>query len=370
MKISDYPLLLATTGLLFFGEGSLHRSLASPTLTDSHNFRVELYADLSAFGRLKAFSLNLTSGESGFPAGLYVATGPYPDDRSNRLLYINPSGQIIVVKDGLTSNFSSVFAKGNYGNGIFIAEPETGKVLRLLPDGTITTFMNLNTPQFGPATLAYGPDGFLFATVTDPTEGRIIRIHPDGNNETFAHIPLAKNFIGIESLSALTFNPSTGGFITGIFAFDFSNQSIPSNNNVIFSVSADGGTVTPLIQGQEELELFTFGPGGAFGRDLFVAQLGKNPRPDRGSVYTLLEVKPNQFELTEFMANIDATSVVFDTQSVLGGGMFVTDFVQPINSPGKVWRVFSVSQVSEPSSPLGIVLGVGLGALSLGWRKM
>jgi hypothetical protein len=52
-------------------------------------FKIELFADFATFGRLKAFQLTLTKGEHGFPAGLYVTSGPTGDDRSDRLIYLN-----------------------------------------------------------------------------------------------------------------------------------------------------------------------------------------------------------------------------------------------------------------------------------------
>src|SRR5690606_20171841 len=116
-----------------------------------------------------------------------------------------------------------------------------------------------------------------------------------------------------------------------------------SGPDAIFSVSSSG-TITPLATGLNGVELLTLGPGGVFSEDLFLATLGTRFNSD-GAIYTL---SPDG-ALTPFMTNIDAIHVAFDTEGVLGGGMFVSDLTQRAGS-GKICRVTPTSVVPEPSS--------------------
>jgi hypothetical protein len=124
-----------------------------------------------------------------------------------------------------------------------------------------------------------------------------------------------------------------GGILVGLFNF----ASDP-DTGAIFLVSTDGQTVEPIATGLNGIQMITMGPGGAFGNEVFVASEGRDfPELEigDGAVYTL---SPNG-ALTEFMTNLDASSVVFDVDRVLGGGMFVSDIVDDPNVASKIWRV-------------------------------
>jgi hypothetical protein len=103
-----------------------------PHLPDPTRFHLELYADLAPLGRPKAFQLTIAQGESRFPDGLYVTTGPAGDDRSDRLLYLDDARVLHVLAEGLHSNETMVFARGPYGEGILISEPLDQTITRLL----------------------------------------------------------------------------------------------------------------------------------------------------------------------------------------------------------------------------------------------
>jgi hypothetical protein len=66
-------------------------------------------------------------------------------------------------------------------------------------------------------------------------------------------------------------------------------------------------------------ELLAFGPGGAFGTDLYVPTIGGVDNHD-GLLYAM---SPDG-ALAPFLIGVDAVSVAFDTENVLGG-MFVAD---------------------------------------------
>ena len=99
------------------GAGSL---AGVPRLADPGKFEVTLYADMSKFGRLKAFQLKLSDGKHGFPPGLYLTSGPSRDDRSDRLVFIDKGGTPSIARSGFVSNETMVFARGKYGKGILL----------------------------------------------------------------------------------------------------------------------------------------------------------------------------------------------------------------------------------------------------------
>jgi hypothetical protein len=47
--------------------------------------------------------------------------------------------------------------------------------------------------------------------------------------------------------------------------------------------------------------------------------------------------------LTRFITNIDATSVAFDSNGILGGGIFIADFNEELGA-GKIWRVIPAAE--------------------------
>jgi hypothetical protein len=313
----------------------MHNVAASPSLADPTRFRIEPYAGLSAFPFNWTFDMTLTNGQDGFPAGLYIPSGPsfQGDSEKRRLFRVSSPGQVNVVEDRFTSGVESVvFAKGQYGNGMLLSQPQEQKILRLQADGTLTTFTSLGTRPFGPAGIAFGADGFLYAA--DFTGGNILRVQPDGTSSQFASI-------GPERPKAVLAD-SSGRYGGGLIAATFS--TVPDNS--IFMISSDGTTVTRLATGLTGIEFLTLGPGGEFGSDLYVSLHGTNLNGDGG----ISTVAPDG-TVTSFLTGIDGMDVVFDTSGILGGGMFVGDLDNPLGAPGntfgKIWRV---TPIPEPSS--------------------
>lgn len=131
-----------------------------------------------------------------------------------------------------------------------------------------------------------------------------------------------------------------GGFVAGTFSARFGDPN-PHGFDAVYSISADGHTVSPLTTGLSGIEFLTVGPGGAFGDDLFIAAHGTDLNRD-GGVYT---VAPDG-TMTTFMIGIDATDIAFDTEGILGGGMFVSDLYNPWGAPddlpvSKIWRIIA-----------------------------
>jgi hypothetical protein len=138
-----------------------------------------------------------------------------------------------------------------------------------------------------------------------------------------------------------------------------------ANADKIYFVSADGNSVTEVAGGFNGLELYTFGPGGAFGSDVYIAELGSNVIDD-GAVSVL---SPSGL-VTPFITGIDATHVVFDTENVMGGGMFVAEFgnFDPDAGARRSGRIWHVTIVPEPTSLLLLAIG-GMAISAVGVRR-
>jgi len=328
-------------------------ALALPQMVEPDRFDIELFADLTELGGFpRAFQMTLTQGENGFPKGLYLTSGPVRGTASDRLFHVDEKGQVSVVKDGFNSTQTMVFANGPYGDGMLITEPRELRIQRLLSDGSISTFAELGTAPFGPSVITYGSDGNLY--VTDSASGNILLVKPDGNSEVFASIPLSGR-APIESASAIMFDTS-GRYGGGFIAATFTGGPEPTNAGAIYLISVDGKNIEKLIDGLNGIELMTFGNEGVFGRDLYVASQ-ETDVPGDGVVY---KMTPDG-KLTPFMKGIDATHVIFDTEGILGGGMFIAELPNvctmcesgPQVAAGKIWRVV---QSSVPSDTIKIDL--------------
>jgi len=335
----------------------------TPKLENPDKFEIQLCADLAEFGRLKVFQLTFTNGENGFPAGLYVTSGPSGDDRSDRLIRVDQcmnkgsTQKVNIVRDGFVSNEALVFAKGPYGDGMLISAPLKQQILRLSPNGTLTNFTSVGTEPFGPVGIDFGPDPLgefpevLFAVDFDGD--RILRVDPEGNSTVFTECPSdlcggGSSGGGGASGKWFMFDPTgrySNGFIFSTYSFGVRDAG------AILAISPDGKNFT-LIAGQDlnggkasafsptsdlsldGVEILAFGPGGSFGSDLYVPTIGYDGLHGEGN---LLIMSPDG-RLTPFITNMDATSVVFDSNGILGGGMFIADFNEELGA-GKIWRV-------------------------------
>ncbi len=339
---------------------------ATPILARPDLFKIKKYAEFT-IPPLASFSLVLSDGSQGFQSGLIVGTGPIPD--RDRLLFIDPSSrQASVLAEGFTSNEGLVFARGSYGNGLFVSEIADGKVLRLLPDKSKPVFSSDFTQPnegLGPAQMVYGPDptGQLpeVLYVTDFASGTVKRVNPDGTASQFAVLTALAKGLAVDVLGLYG-----GGFIGS--TFNFNSQPFTGQ---IFHISPDGASVIPFPLAVTGLQLLATGNASAFDSPflgavrnivdgkVFVPSIGLAPSHD-GSISIL---NPNG-TLSPFLSGIDASSIVFDTNHILGGGMFVTD-VDGVNGEQTIYRI---AAIPEPASYL--LLGLGIFALfGFCWRS-
>jgi hypothetical protein len=84
------------------------------------------------------------------------------------------------------------------------------------------------------------------------------------------------------------------------------------------------------------INLVTVGPGGAFGSDPFIPSVGGAENGD-GGLYTLNQER----KFIPFMIGLDAVSATFDTDGILGGGMFVAD-INDGRGAGRIWRIIPI----------------------------
>lgn len=201
--------------------------------------------------------------------------------------------------------------------------------------------------------MTYGPDGNLY--VTDSASGNILLVKPDGSSEVFAKIPLSGR-APIESASTIMFDTS-GRYGGGFIVATFTGGPEPTNAGAIYLISVDDKNIEKLVDGLNGIELMTFGYGGVFGRDLYVASQ-ETDVPNDGAVY---KMTPDG-KLTPFMKGIDATHAIFDVEGILGGGMFVAELPNvcaqcregPTLAAGKIWRVVHNSGVSADTVTLDL----------------
>jgi len=305
------------------------RALGDPIVLDPR-FRIELYADFGTIPltpKPKAFGLLLSNGQNGFPKGLYV-TGDFATRPP--ILRVDGPNQVVVVKEGFVSNDTLLFAKGAYGDGMFVSVATELAIKRLLPDGTLSTFASLGSPFFGPSEMVYFPDESLL--VAGGSDGKIYRVAPDGTSSVFGSIPLPIAPISlVKGLLPLS-DPLAAQFGGPLLAANFDKPDRPFTTpdfaDSIFVVSADGQTVKPIATGIQTPNFLIEGPGGAFGSNVFVPQVGTNA-PGDGEVSIL---RPDG-TLTPFVTGLNAADVVFDTQGVLGGGMFISDLNSDFPDP-------------------------------------
>ena len=358
-KPQDYRHFRRFMDTLSWNAGELLAPDGPPFLADPDNFQVELFADLGEYPRNWTFRMDLTSGENGFPAGLYVPGGPSfaADGQVRGLFRVDGPNDVKLVEGGFDNGIESIiFAKGDYGEGMLLAQPQSLKILRLLADGTLTTFAELGTEPFGPASLAYGADSFLYAT--DFAGARVLRVFPDGSHEEFAQVPLpppeSVSVSGVKPLIQDLNLAYGGGLITGTFSV-VSGATDQHRLDSLFLVPTgvsegalvDGSVAIPLASGFTGIEFLNFGPGGDFGDALYVSTHGTDLNGD-GAVYTLTP----EGEVAPFLTGLDAMHAVFDTEGILGGGMFVGDLYNPTGAPEELAsRIFRVTRTVDLTKP-------------------
>ena len=233
--------------------------LAEPFVHDP-NFGIELYATAPS----GLDGLAFTSGGR-FSRGLYATIAS-----EHSIYHISDSGSASLFATDLPfHNYEPAFdPSGAFGGDLYVAAIHSyygpgDKIMRVTPDGTVTTFYSSGYNQLDHLGrgLAFSPAGSAFGTylyIPDSEHGSVSFIDPGGVRDGMGSIPMA-------SLDRKDIEFSRGGsWGTHAFIND-------SDSREIFRLAPDGTCTVFFTQPSDapKLRSIAFGDGGLFGNDLF-----------------------------------------------------------------------------------------------------
>jgi sugar lactone lactonase YvrE len=127
-------------------------------------------------------------------AGAYGSVGELyvcEDETPGRVFHVDPlTGLLDELAAGLAAPEGLAF--GDFGGAqapaLYAAESKANRIVRLLPDGSVTAVGNPSQVSMTlPDNVEFGPDGFLYvAEDRDAPDARILRIAPDGRHTVVA----------------------------------------------------------------------------------------------------------------------------------------------------------------------------------------
>ena len=232
------------------------------------------------------------------PGDLYVAE----PSGGGHVYKFTPSGSRSTFASGLSQPVALAFDRaanlfvGNSGARGCIPEqqcpPLPSTVVKIVPDGTQTTFATLQATQL--LGMAFDGASNLFVS----TGSSIVKIAPDGTQSTFAS--------GLEGAWPLAFDRSGNLYVgENPVGASFILKFAPDGSRTTFKTfPAPGSSITALA----------FGPGG----DLFLLRGG-----------SILKVRPDGSSTTFAAGNFSWSSLAFDT----AGNLFVGQSAYNSNDP-------------------------------------
>ncbi|OPL13826.1 MAG: hypothetical protein AVO38_12710 [delta proteobacterium ML8_D] len=168
---------------------------------------------------------------------------------------MEPGFRAVVLNSGLSNpqDITISYPGGVYGANLFVTEYDTDTVSRISPAGVKSV---LSTGVTYPVAILFGRGAFghhLYVSESYSTDGNIVRVAPNGAKTGFAS--------GIDSPLDMVWGPG------GAFGSDLYVAS--ANANKIVTVSA-AGAVSDFLTGLDRPSVLAFSQGGAFGEYLYV----------------------------------------------------------------------------------------------------
>jgi hypothetical protein len=308
------------------------------------------------------------AGFGAFGGEIFVA-----DNFTHRVLRVGRFGDVHDFANGILAPDNLSFAPGGvFGTDLYLScnqDPDAlsyGAVWRISPTGTVAHYGTQTPPdppafQFGAGGIAFsaaGPFGsFLYTGASGGNLGDCISRIDTGTGETTAfNILPGGAVISNGAPAGLQFGPGRAGFSTDLyFAYD-NSPGPPGLSSAVYTLDSNGQrTMLAAIDHPEEIE---FGPGGAFGRDLYVAAFsGDIVRITSGGV------------VSTFVAGIPGGvfGLAFADSSILYFNSFDD------HGKGRLYRVFPNALLPAPPGPSsgGIALrgtpNPSRGALTFTW---
>ncbi|MBW1720351.1 MAG: hypothetical protein JRJ43_12500 [Deltaproteobacteria bacterium] len=166
-----------------------------------------------------------------------------------------PGFRAVVLNSDLSNpqDITIFYPGGVYGANLFVTEYGTDTVSKINPAGNKLV---LSTEVKYPVAILFGHGPFgnhLYVSESYSTDGNIVRVAPTGVKTTFAS--------GIDSPLDMVWGPG------GAFGSDLYVAS--ANANKIVTVSA-AGAVSDFLSNLDRPSVLAFSPGGAFGEYLYV----------------------------------------------------------------------------------------------------
>jgi sugar lactone lactonase YvrE len=228
----------------------------------------------------------------------------------------NPSGLATQLSYGIASEWSGITwdAAGN----LYVVNSSANSISKVLPDGTVTTFVNSGLS--GPRCLTFDNSGDLF--VGNAGNNSIVRVSPSGDVS-----PFVRSGSGLKSPRSIIFNPSGGFYVAN------------AGNGTVSSVGSDGmvsSFVTSGLSAPCALAL-----DGS--RNLYIANSGNG---------TISKVSASG-TINRFAKNLSSPSgLAFDSAGMLYVANSANGSIVRINPAGKV-TPYVTNGLSVPSS-LGV----------------
>ena len=224
---------------------------------------------------------------------------------SNMVVCVSPAGAASVFArgTGVSPNEVGFGPGGAFGTDLYVsanqdpASPDDGIVYRVDPTGAVTRF-GTQTPSgflFGAGGIAFSSGGgfgtFLYTGTSGGSPGDCVsRIDPTGTQTTLVSTLSGPSGISNGLQCGITFGSGLAGFSTDLYFAYFKSAGLDGFADGIYQLNSS--FVRTMLSPVEHPGQIAFGPGGAFGRDLYVSQtdssggMGRILRVDAAGVAT------------------------------------------------------------------------------------